>query len=101
MDHYCPVCESFRSSFGFEPITWRSPGSCKVRATHEAGERLPPPVSDDNLMVSEDRAQAREGSGEELGSRADITPRRRRIPRDNPARFYGIEVPKKRKAKAA
>ena len=101
MDPCCPVCELFRSSFGIESIAPQIPESCggPIHATREAGERPLSQVDlgEDELMVSEDRAQAREGSEEAFGSHADVAPRRRKILRDNPAPFYGV----KRKAKAA
>ena len=99
MDHYYPVAEFFRKSFGFEPITSKSPESYKDRiyTTCEAGERLLPQVIDylgeDNILISEDmpHLEAREGSGEDLGERTDIAAdQRRKILYDNPARFYGI-----------
>ena len=101
MDHYYPVGEFFRSSFGLEPITSRNPESYKDRiyTTCEAGERLLPQVIDylgeDNIMVSEDmpHLEAREGSGDDLSSRSDITlEQRRKILYHNPSRFYGISV---------
>lgn len=101
MDHYYPVAEFFRSSFGLEPITSASPESYRdrIHVTAEAGERLLPQVLDylgeDNVMVSEDmpHLEAREGSGEDLGARADVTEaQKEKILLRNPARFYGIEV---------
>ena len=101
MDHYYPVAEFFRSSFGLAPITSASPESYKdrIHVTAEAGERLLPQVLDylgeDNVMVSEDmpHLEAREGSGEDLGARADVTEaQKEKILLRNPARFYGIEI---------
>ena len=108
MDHYYPVAEFFRASFGFDPITSKNPESFKDRiyTTCEAGERLLPQVIDylgeDQIMVSEDmpHLEAREGSGDDLGARRDITKRQReKILFDNPARFYGIKVKPKKNAK--
>ena len=94
-------------AFGFDKITSKSPESYKDRiyVTTEAGERLLPQVIDylgeDNIMVSEDmpHLEAREGSGEDLGARKDITATQKdKILWRNASRFYGI---KPRKAKAA
>ena len=105
MDHYYPVAEFFRSSFGFEPITSKSPENFKNRiyVTTEAGERLLPQtieyLGEDNIMVSEDmpHLEAREGSGDDLGARRDITKaQREKILFHNPAKFYGIKVKQKK-----
>lgn len=107
MDHYYPVGEFFRSSFGFDKITAKSPEAYKDRiyVTAEADERLLPQVveylGEDNIMVSEDmpHLEAREGSGDELANRKDITAAQKdKILWRNTSRFYGI---KPRKAKAA
>ncbi len=101
MNHYYPVAEFFRSSFGLEPITAHEPEAYidRIYTTCEAGERLLPQVIDylgeTNIMVSEDmpHLEAREGSGDDLAGRTDISERQRaRILHDNPARFYGITV---------
>ena len=108
MDHYYPVAEFFRESFGFEPITSKSPEHYKDRVytTCEAGERLLPQVIDylgeDNIMVSEDmpHLEAREGFGDDLSARRDITQRQReKILFDNPSKFYGIKVKARKAAK--
>ena len=55
-------------------------------------------LGEDNIMVSEDmpHLEAREGSGEDLSARRDITKRQReKILFDNPARFYGIKIKNK------
>ncbi|MEE2721862.1 MAG: amidohydrolase family protein [Pseudomonadota bacterium] len=105
MDHYYPVAEFFRGSFGLEPITSKNPESYmdRIFTTCEAGERLLPQVIDylgeDNIMVSEDmpHLEAREGSGDDLSARRDISKRQReKILFDNPSKFYGIKVKKKK-----
>ena len=53
-------------------------------------------------MVSEDmpHLEAREGSGDDLSTRRDITKRQReKILFHNPAKFYGIKVRSKKTAK--
>ena len=108
MDHYYPVAEFFRSSFGFEPITSKNPESYidRIYTTCEAGERLLPQVIDylgeDNIMVSEDmpHLEAREGSGDDLSVRKDIGKRQReKILFHNPSKFYGIKIKKKKSNK--
>lgn len=100
MDHYYPVAEFFRSSFGLEPITSVSPENFKDRIylTSEADETLLPFVLDflgeDNIMMSEDmpHLEAREGSGADLGARSDLSDaRKEKILWRNAAAFYGIE----------
>ena len=109
MDHYYPVAEFFRSSFGFEPITSKNPESYidRIYTTCEAGERLLPQVIDylgeDNIMVSEDmpHLEAREGSGDDLSVRKDISRRQReKILFHNPSKFYGIKIKKKKSNKS-
>ncbi len=101
MDHYYPVAEFFRSSFGLAPITRAAPETFKDRiyVTAEAGEMLLPQVlaylGEDNVMVSEDmpHLEAREGSGSDLSARSDITEgQKAKILVRNPARFYGIDA---------
>ena len=108
MDHYFPVAEFFRSSFGLEPITSKTPENYKDRiyVTTEAGERLLPQtieyLGEDNIMVSEDmpHLEAREGSGDDLGARRDITKvQREKILFHNPAKFYGIKIKQKKQAR--
>ena len=85
MDHYYPVAEFFRSSFGHRPITSKNPESFKDRiyVTTEADERLLPQVIDylgeDNIMVSVDmpHPETRVGAGYDLGQRCDISKRHR------------------------
>ncbi len=110
MDHYYPVCEFFRDSFGLPRITSASPESYKDRiyVTCEADESLLPQtlayLGENNVMVSEDmpHLEAREGSGEGLGSRGDISARQKaRIMYDNPSRFYGVKAGRRRKRAAA
>ncbi|MBM3485879.1 MAG: hypothetical protein FJX67_04505 [Alphaproteobacteria bacterium] len=101
MTHYYPVAEFFRSSFGLGKIT-RKPAIAykdRIYLTAEADERLLPEVlaylGDDNVMVSEDmpHLEAREGSGDELAERKDITAKQKeKILFHNPSRFYGIKV---------
>ena len=101
MDHYYPVAEFFRSSFGLEPITSVSPENFKDRIylTSEADETLLPFVLDflgeDNIMMSEDmpHLEAREGSGADLGARTDLTDaQKQKILWRNAAAFYGLEL---------
>jgi len=108
MDHYYPVAEFFRSSFGFEPITSKSPEAYKDRiyVTTESDERLLPQVieylGEDNVMVSEDmpHLEAREGSGADLATRKDITKTQLdKMLHRNAAKFYGIKVKKRKQAK--
>ena len=102
------MAEFFRESFGFEPITSKNPEAFKDRVytTCEAGERLLPQVIDylgeDNIMVSEDmpHLEAREGSGDDLSARRDISKRQReKILFHNPAKFYDIKVKQSRSRK--
>ena len=100
MDHYYPVAEFFRSSFGHEPITSVSPENFKDRIflTSEADETLLPFVLDflgeDNIMMSEDmpHLEAREGSGEGLGARTDLTDaQKEKILWKNAQAFYKLD----------
>ena len=110
MDHYYPVAEFFRSSYGLNPISSRAPEDFKDRifVTAEADESLLPHVlaylGEENVMVSEDmpHLEAREGSGEDLGARKDLTKaQKEKILYRNPSRFYGIKVKQKRRLAAA
>ncbi len=109
MDHYYPVAEFFRSSFGHDPITSVSPASFKDRIflTSEADESLLPYVLDflgeDNIMMSEDmpHLEAREGSGEGLGTRTDLTgEQKEKILWKNAQAFYGLDIARPTQAAA-
>ena len=100
MNHYYPVAEFFRSSFGLGKITSKSrPETYKDRiyVTAEADETAAAPsfsaiLGDDKIMVSEDmpHLEEREGSGEDLGERTDITEvQKEKNPLDrNAEKFY-------------
>jgi predicted TIM-barrel fold metal-dependent hydrolase len=101
IDHYHPVANWFRGSFGLDPLPHAKPGTYldRVWMTCEADERLLPQVIDllgeDKIMVSEDmpHLEDREGSVGELRGRTDIPESaKRKIITDNPARFYGLQV---------
>jgi predicted TIM-barrel fold metal-dependent hydrolase len=101
INHYYPVAEFFRGSFGLDKITRKEPAAYRDRiyVTAEADEESLPQVltllGDDNVMVSEDMPhfELRDGSGEELHERTDISERQKqKILFDNPSRFYGIKV---------
>ena len=101
MDHYYPVAEFFRSSFGHDPITSVSPENFKDRIylTSEADETLLPFVLDflgeENIMMSEDmpHLEAREGSGEGLAARDDLTgAQKEKILWKNARAFYGLDI---------
>ena len=101
MDHYYPVAEFFRSSFGHSPITSVSPENFKDRIylTSEADETLLPFVLDflgeENIMMSEDmpHLEAREGSGEGLGARDDLTDaQKQKILWKNAEAFYKLDI---------
>ena len=101
MDHYYPVAEFFRSSFGHDPITSVSPENFKDRIylTSEADETLLPFVLDflgeENIMMSEDmpHLEAREGSGEGLAARDDLTDaQKEKILWKNARAFYGLDI---------
>jgi hypothetical protein len=100
IDHYYPVANFFRTSFGLEPVTRHRPDEYRhrIHVTCEADERLLPQVieylGEDNIMVSEDmpHLEAREGSTKELAERKDIPEDiKRKILSDNPARFYNLK----------
>ena len=111
MDQYYQVVEFFRSSFGMDKITSKSPMNYKDRiyVTAEADELMLPQVleylGDDKIMVSEDMPhfEERDGSGDDLGARTDITQtQKEKILHRNAAKIYGIKVKdKKRMAQAA
>jgi len=99
INHYYPVVNFFRTSFGLERLPSRRPVEYKDRvyATCEADEALLPQVieclGEDRVMVSEDmpHLEEREGSVKELGERNDIPDRvKSKILYDNPARFYNL-----------
>jgi predicted TIM-barrel fold metal-dependent hydrolase len=101
INHYYPVAEFFRSSFGLDKITKKEPEAYRDRVfvTAEADEDLLPKVlaclGEDNVMVSEDmpHLELRDGSGDELANRTDISQRQKdKILYHNPSRFYGIKV---------
>ena len=99
IDHYHPVANFFRTSFGLDMLPSRKPVTYRDRVyvTCEADEMLLPQVieylGEDNVMVSEDmpHLEAREGSVRELQRRADISETvRHKILSENPARFYNL-----------
>ena len=99
VDHYHPVANFFRKSFGLDVLPRQRPETYKDRVfvTCEADEMLLPQVveylGEDNIMVSEDmpHLEAREGSIKELGRRTDIGDKvKRKILSENPARFYNL-----------
>jgi hypothetical protein len=100
-DHYYPVVNWFRRSFGLPDLPSASPSSYleRVWLTCEADERLLPQVvellGEDKVMVSEDmpHLEGREGSVGELMERTDIPEAvKAKIITDNPVRFYGLEA---------
>jgi predicted TIM-barrel fold metal-dependent hydrolase len=100
-DHYYPVVNWFRGSFGLPHLPSQTPSSYldRVWMTCEADERLLPQaievLGEDKLMVSEDmpHLEGREGSVGELEERTDISDAvKHKIITDNPIRFYGLEV---------
>ena len=110
MNHYYPVVEFFRSSFGLDKITNKSPENYKDRIyiTAEADEMMLPQVldylGDDKIMVSEDMPhfEERDGSGEDLGERTDITEgQKEKILYRNAEKFYGLKVKQKKRRLAA
>jgi predicted TIM-barrel fold metal-dependent hydrolase len=99
VDHYHPVANFFRKSFGLDVLPRQRPETYKDRvfATCEADEMLLPQVveylGENNLMVSEDmpHLEAREGSVRELARRKDIDDKvKQKILSENPARFYNL-----------
>jgi len=101
MNHYYPVAEWHRSSYGLPKITRREPEAFRNRifVTAEAEERFLPQVleylGEDNVMVSEDMPhhELRDGAREEIGKRRDVTARQKqKILYDTPSRFYGFKV---------
>ena len=101
INHYYPVQEFFRSSFGLPKKTQKKPEEYRDRVfvTAEADEENLPQVlrylGEDNVMVSEDMPhfELRDGSGEELHVRKDVTSAQKaKILYDNPSKFYGIKV---------
>jgi len=101
MDHYYPVAEFFRSSFGLPKITAKRPMDYRDRVfvTAEADEDNLPQViellGEDNVMVSEDMPhfELRDGSGDELDERTDLSQKQKeKILYHNPSRFYGIKL---------
>ena len=110
MNHYYPVVEFFRSSFCLDKITNKSPENYKDRIyiTAEADEMMLPQVldylGDDKIMVSEDMPhfEERDGSGEDLGERTDITEgQKEKILYRNAEKFYGLKVKQKKRRLAA
>src|SRR3989442_699962 len=95
IDHYHPVSNFFRKSFGLDVLPSQRPASYRDRVyvTCEADEMLLPQVieylGEDNIMVSEDipHLEAREGSVKELERRADVSEGvKRKILSESPAR---------------
>ena len=101
IDHYYPVAHFFRKNVGLPLMPRQSPESFKDRVyiTCEADESLLPQVIDylgeDHVLAAEDmpHLEAREGSGNELLERSDISAeQKRKIMVENPARFYGLDL---------
>ena len=110
INHYYPVAEFFRNSFGMGKITDQPPEAYKDRiyVTTEADELFLPQVIDylgeANVMVSEDMPhfEERDGSGDDLGERTDITQaQKEKILYHNASKFYGIKVKEKKRLAAA
>ena len=103
IDHYYPVAHFFRKSFGLPLMPSKNPESFKDRiyVTCEADEQLLPQVieylGEDHVLAAEDmpHLEAREGSGNELLGRSDITEaQKRKITVENPASFYNLDLSK-------
>ncbi len=101
IDHYYPVASFFRKSFGLPLLPSKSPESFKDRIylTCEADEVLLPQVieylGEDRILCSEDmpHLEAREGAGNEILERTDITKeQKRKILVENTASFYNLDL---------
>ena len=100
IDHYYPVASFFRKNAGLPLLPSQSPEAVKDRIyiTCEADEMLLPQaikfLGEDHILAAEDmpHLEAREGSGNELAERSDLTDvQKRKILVDNTARFYNLD----------
>lgn len=101
IDHCYPVATYFRKASGLPLLPSKAPETFKDRiyATCEADEMLLPQVieylGEDHILAAEDmpHLEAREGSGNELLERQDLTEQqKRKILVDNTARFYKLDL---------